>query len=127
MAPMPHRSYPCSECPFRADNADNPKAQFPAEAWDRLADCAPGPEGHPGLTDPLFGCHQGAPGTDEDLACAGWLALVGDEHVQVRLAVSTGDLPAEALQAGDDWPAMHSTWDEVVTHQTSPDTADFGT
>lgn len=127
MAPMPYRAYPCAECPFRRDNAHNANAKFPAEAWEHLADSAPrsGDNDHPDMTDPLFGCHMGTPGhADDDLACAGWLALVGEHHVRIRLAIATGDLPAEALQAGDTWPPMHSTWDQVVTYQTSSETAE---
>ena len=36
MDTFPHRKYPCNECPFRRDNADNPASQFPSERWAEL-------------------------------------------------------------------------------------------
>nr|WP_254126720.1 DUF6283 family protein [Amycolatopsis sp. CA-230715] len=119
---MPHRSFPCGPCPIRADNCDNPAAKFPAERWKALAntvrDSVTGE--HPGLGDPMFGCHKGEPGTNEDLACAGWLARFGADHVEIRFAVATGRLPESALKAGDNWPPLHETWDDVVRAQTAP-------
>lgn len=116
---FPHRRYPCDECPIRADNTDNPKSKFPAERWQALS-VSVRHDGHqPGFGDPLFGCHKGAPGTDEDLACAGWLARFGDDHIAVRLAVAQGRLSDDALGPGETWPPLHETWADVVAHQSS--------
>lgn len=100
--PFPHRSYPCDECPFRANNTDNPKSQFPARRWEALGNTVPNPDTaiHPHLDDPMFGCHKGVPGTNADLACAGWLALYGHDHVRIRLALAHGELEDTALQPG---------------------------
>lgn len=119
MDAFPHRQFPCDECPFRRDNADNPASQFPTERWAALSVTARDPEtgDHPELYDPMFGCHKGAPGTNGDLACAGWLATFGLEHVRVRLAVATGALLAEKLSPGENWPALYDTWAQVITHQ----------
>lgn len=120
-AGMPRRAFPCAECPFRCDNDDNPAANFAAERWDALRVTVRDPAtGHqPGLDDPLFGCHLGEPGTDKDLACAGWLASVGSDHIRVRFAVATGRLPEDALEPGENWPPLHQTWTDVVTAKTS--------
>lgn len=122
-ADVPRRDYPCDQCPFVARNADNPDAKFPAERWAALAvtirDPATGRE--PALDAPLFGCHKGAPGTNTDLACAGWLARFGHDHLAVRLAVATGRLPSTALAPGQNWPPLHPTWNDVVRAQTTPD------
>lgn len=116
---FPRRRYPCDECPIRADNADNPRSKFSAHRWAELTATVSTPDGgSPQLGTPMFGCHKGAPGTDEDLACAGWLAQFGANHAAVRLAVITGRLPAEALSPGVDWPPLHETWDVVVAAQT---------
>lgn len=115
MATFPRRSYPCSECPFRRDNADNPASKFSAERWAALKVTVRDPDvDNPGLYDPMFGCHKGEPGTGEDLACAGWLAMFGFDHVRVRLAVATGALSAEELSPGENWPELHDSWAEVA-------------
>jgi hypothetical protein len=103
---LPRRHFPCDECPIRADNSDNPKSKFPAERWDDLSasvrDPRTGRQPMPG--DIMFGCHKGEPGTKADLACAGWLAQFGADHVGVRLAVVRGQLPDSALTPGANWP-----------------------
>ncbi|MET9263695.1 DUF6283 family protein [Amycolatopsis sp. NPDC004079] len=122
--PLPRREFPCGPCPIRADNRDNPKAKFPAERWTALSDTVRNPDtgAQPMPGDPMFGCHKGEPGTDNDLACAGWLARFGSDHIGVRLAAATGRLPASALEPGRNWPPLHQTWNDVVRHQTAPRT-----
>lgn len=119
---MPYRKFPCNECPIRADNCDNPRSKFPAERWAALSvtvrDPQTGRQPMPG--EIMFGCHKGEPGTDRDLACAGWLAQFGSEHIGVRLAVTTGRLPESALETGENWPPLHQTWQDVVRAQTAP-------
>lgn len=59
---------------------------------------------------PVMACHKDQPGTAHPLRlCAGWLAVVGPHHLGVRMAVLTGELPAQALQPGDDWPELHES------------------
>lgn len=119
---FPRRRYPCDECPIRADNADNARSKFPARRWVELTSTVRTPDGSsPMIGTPMFGCHKGAPGTDEDLACAGWLARFGENHVAVRMAVVTKRLPAAALSPGADWPPLHETWEAVVAAQTLPE------
>lgn len=119
--PLPRRLYPCDECPIRADNADNPKSKFPAERWDALSVTVRHGNHQPGIGDILFGCHKGEPGTNADLACAGWLAQFGHDHLRIRLALAQGRLPPEALEPGANWPPLHETWDDVLASQTSDD------
>lgn len=117
---FPHRTYPCNECPFRLDNTNNPQSQFPAHRWDELSATVRDPDTaeHPQLGDPMFGCHKGEPGTNADVACAGWLALYGHDHVAIRLALARGELEETALQPSEHWPQLHRTWDDVLHHQT---------
>ncbi len=56
----------------------------------------------------------------EERACAGWLAVVGREHLGVRLAVITGRLPAEALDPGPGWPELFSDYRQMATAQGRP-------
>lgn len=123
-AGFPHRTYPCDECPFRADNTDNPDSQFPSERWQALGSTVRDADTgeHPAMGDAMFACHKGAPGAaDTDLACAGWLALYGHDHVRVRLALALGQLEGTALAPGENWPVLHGTWSEVVEHHTNDD------
>lgn len=117
---FPRRLFPCNECPIRADNADNPSSKFPAERWKTLSVTVRNPRTgvEPHLHEILFGCHKGEPGTDADLACAGWLVRFGIDHLAVRYALVTGRLPASALEAGENWPPLHETWADVVEAQT---------
>lgn len=117
---FPHRMFPCNECPIRSDNIHNPQSKFPAQRWAELTSTVCAPDGgSPQLGDAMFGCHKGAPGTDEDLACAGWLARFGENHMSVRLAIAIGRLPVEALTPRVDWPPLHETWEAVIDAQTS--------
>jgi len=120
MTAFPRRLYPCNECPIRSDNTDNPRSKFSASRWAELTSTVRTSDGgSPPLGSAMFGCHKGAPGTDEDLACAGWLARFGENHMSVRLALATGRLAVEALTPGIGWPPLHETWDAVVAAQTA--------
>ncbi|WP_199512188.1 DUF6283 family protein [Nucisporomicrobium flavum] len=123
LSDLPRRQFPCDECPIRSDNSDNPRSKFPAERWNALGasvrDPHTGYQPMPG--DVMFGCHKGEPGTNADLACAGWLAQFGGDHGGVRLAVVQGRLPDSALEPGPNWPPLHETWADVVRAQTAPD------
>lgn len=116
MSDLPHRSFPCSECPWRID-ADLGK--FPSCRYEALAETT-GARGHEApFGAPMFGCHKGEPGTDRDLACAGWLAVAGREHLGVRLAVATGRLPGTALASGDGWPELYGSYAEMAAANAS--------
>jgi hypothetical protein len=111
---LPHRRFPCAECPVRKDNAGNPRSKFPASRWEALRATS----GDAGPGAPLFGCHEGEPGTGADLLCAGWAASFGRESAEVRIAVMCGLLPVEALDPGVNWPELYQDWDEMVAAQT---------
>ncbi|MEV0617628.1 DUF6283 family protein [Nonomuraea sp. NPDC050404] len=110
---MPRRKFPCHDCPWQV-NAEPGK--FPPGRYERLrSTCRPDAEGMPPLPgSPMFGCHVGGPGTDEDLACAGWLAVEGHEHMAVRLALRDGRLPLEALDRGDNWPELYPSYEAMA-------------
>lgn len=89
------------------------RGQFPADRYDLLRGTV---DSDAGLDAPIFGCHKSKPG--EELPCAGWLAAVGRENVRVRLAVSMGSIPLEALNPGDDWPPLFESYDEMEEAQS---------
>lgn len=109
---MPHRKFPCGPCPWQVSAEPG---KFPAERYEELRKtCRPNAAGIPPLGTAMFGCHVGEPGTDEDLACAGWLAVEGHNHMGVRLAVMDGSLPIEALDQGDNWPELYPSYEAMA-------------
>jgi len=107
MAEFPRRRFPCSECPWRR-TAD--PGRFPASRYEEMR-CT---SDQSGLHAPMFGCHKGEPGTDADLACAGWLAVAGADHLAVRMAVLAGRLEPADLAPGEGWPELYGSYDEMA-------------
>ena len=112
MNALPHRRYPCTECPWRRDT---PPGKFPTTRYNALAATTGSPGNEAPLGAPMFACHKSPEGDEE--ACAGWLASVGIEHLGVRVAVATGALTPEVLQPGADWPALFDSYTEMATAQ----------
>lgn len=116
---LPHRTFPCNECPVRCDNADNPRSKFTPQKWEDLkASIDDGTGGNSAVDAPMFGCHKGEPGTDADLACAGWLAAFGTRSLPVRLNVAMGRLSPSYLTTWPNWPPLYQTWEAMVEAQT---------
>lgn len=111
--PLSRRRYPCSECPWKRST---PPGQFTAARYAVLRETSDQRMGAP-----MFGCHKGEPGTDADLACAGWLAVAGYDNLTVRMAVLTGRLEPEDLLPGDDWPELFSSYAEMAAAQGRSD------
>jgi hypothetical protein len=109
---MNHRPRPCEECPWRRDT---PSGQFPRERYEALENTVGGPGEEVGLGGPIFACHKSAEG--KELPCAGWLAVVGIEHLGVRVSISQGHLPPEVLKPADDWPDLFDSYEELVAKQ----------
>ncbi|MGV9869741.1 DUF6283 family protein [Rhodococcus koreensis] len=109
---LPHRQYPCAECPWRRDVAPG---MFGRERFDALASTS-GRPGHEAAVDAaMFACHKSAEGEEE--ACAGWLAVAGVEHLGVRLSVIRGRLDPAALARGDGWPDLFDSYAEMAATQ----------
>lgn len=110
---FPRIAKPCPSCPWRVDKDATHIPNFSLEKAEGLAKTSPCERGFgPSYSDNMFACHQSRGG--EEFACAGWLATVGAEHPRVRFAVATGRLPHWALQPGDGWPALHTTFQQVI-------------
>lgn len=110
--PIPHRRRPCAECPWRRDTDPG---QFTAERYEALRNTTGGPGNEAPLGSPLFACHKSPVGHEE--ACAGWLAAVGVDSIEVRLAVAMKRLPAAAITPGDGWPALFASYEEMAEAQ----------
>lgn len=111
---MRHRETPCSECPWRRDA---PPGQFPRERYEELRATVGAPGEEVSFDAPMFACHKSIPGGERP--CAGWLAVVGYEHIGVRLAVNSETLPASVLRPGDDWPELYDSYEEMVSAQAA--------
>ena len=112
--PLPRRRFPCNECPWKRDS---PPGQIPASRYEELRATSD----QSGIAAPMFGCHRGEPGTNADLACAGWLAVAGVEHLGIRLAVITGRLEPEDLQPGEGWPDLYGSYQELAAANGASD------
>lgn len=103
------RRFPCISCPWRRDTAGR-------IGYDNLAAYATGTCGSPGAEAPLgaemFACHTS--NRRPQHLCAGWLAVAGYHHLTVRLAVLEDRLPAAALDAGESWPALFGSYEEMA-------------
>jgi hypothetical protein len=62
---------------------------------------------------PLFACHKSAEG--RDIACAGWLAVEGVNHVGVRIAVMQDQLDTDALIPDPQWPPLYESFTQMAT------------
>ncbi|MFI7445821.1 DUF6283 family protein [Nonomuraea indica] len=68
---------------------------------------------------PRMACHKDQPDTAHPMRlCAGWLAVVGPDHIGVRLSLIDGRLPAEAIDPDTrDWPALHASLAELMARR----------
>lgn len=104
---------PCPSCPWRLDQTAADIPNFRLDLAEGLANTCPDERGMgPNIGDPQFACHQSRPGNE--VVCAGWLAMCGSAHPGARLNVMLGHTPIEALSPGEDWPALHTTYAEVI-------------
>lgn len=106
------RKTPCEQCPWRRDVEPG---QFPADRYEELAETTGSAGEEADLDAPLFGCHKGSP--DSPMPCAGWLAAVGYDSLHVRILASRGEIPAEVLRPGDDWPPLFDSFEEMAAYQ----------
>lgn len=106
-------SKPCSSCPWRREVVASDIPNFDLKLAESLAGTCPDHRGMgPDFGASMFACHQSRIGSE--FACAGWLATVGHCHPRVRLEVVLGRLDSAALAPGDDWPALHPDYRQVL-------------
>ncbi|MEX5747468.1 DUF6283 family protein [Massilia sp. X63] len=104
---------PCRACPWREDASARDIPNFDMDLAESLAATCPDERGMgPDFSVSLFACHKSREG--KEIACAGWLAMVGHRHPQVRLAVLTKRLTPSTLEPGAGWPALHTNYQQVL-------------
>lgn len=116
-----HAAKICAECPWKRST---PPGQFTAARFEALRDTSgsrnsadhdsrAAPEA--GLDAPIFACHKTAEG--KEIACAGWLAVEGADHLGIRLAVITGAIPADALAPKPGCPDLFDDYAQMAAAQ----------
>lgn len=118
---MKHIKKPCAPCPWRKDAEPG---RFTEERWTVLEGSVRKPDEHgrpsgPEYGDVLFACHITQEGQDQ--LCAGWLAVEGAEHPNVRLDVFRGVIPQCALSPQEGWPELHDSFDATRDHDLMED------
>lgn len=107
--------HPCQECPWQTKAR---LGKFPPEAFQHTADTAVQPNlsewNGQGPVQKLFACHMSDNHGRETKVCAGFLAVDGHNNFEVRLRVSRGQIPAEALSPGPDWPELYTSHDDMA-------------
>lgn len=98
---------PCPTCPWRVDQDASAIPNFSLELAENLRRTC-----EQGFGAPMFACHQSRDGAE--VVCAGWLAVYGADSIAVRMQVIAGNYPPEVLSPGEDWPDLHSSFDEVI-------------
>jgi hypothetical protein len=91
---------------------DVPVGKFASCRYEALRVTAGAPGREAGLDAPIFACHLSEEGRDR--ACAGWLAVIGVEHLGIRMAVATGRLPVAALAPKPGWPALYEDYEAMA-------------
>jgi hypothetical protein len=119
---FPAAAKPCLACPWRVDRDATHIPNFQLCLAEKLAATCPDENGHgPDFFQSIFACHDSKPG--REFACAGWLATVGMNHPQVRLAVAQGRLSFDKTAPKEGWPVLHTNCQDVLAklRATAPD------
>jgi len=130
---MLYRKRPCEgdattgPCPWRKDAHPG---EFAASKFEELRETSEQPTTLEGMTaaaaglQRMFACHAGhsAARPDEEAACAGWLqsGVAQAGNISVRVALSTGRLPADAVERAPHCPELFETYDEMARVMGDP-------
>lgn len=104
---------PCRACPWRRDSHSDDIPGFSLDLAEGLAGTSRSGAIGPDFGSAMFACHDST--ENNEIACAGWLAVEGSAHPTVRLMVMRGDLDPSALEPGEGWPELHENFEQVIT------------
>jgi hypothetical protein len=104
---------PCESRPWSKDRDARDIPEFSLEMAENLAATCPDERGMgPDFVAKWFARHLSREGSE--LPCASWLAMVGDAHPSVRMALRDGRLSPEAIRPASDGPVLHESYREVL-------------
>lgn len=107
-----HRKLPCTKCPWLTSTD---LTEFSDEDMDMLRRANGRPGAEAPLDAPIVACHRDQPGTAHAMRwCAGFLAVVGEQHLGVRLALAFEALPPQAVSPPASWPELYPDLDALV-------------
>lgn len=116
MSGFPHMPRPCDEtrtagrCPFRIDAEPG---EFSAHRFEDLAATAGRPGVEAPVYAPMFSCHHHG-----EKACAGWLAVCGEFHLNVRTAVARRDLDGRVMAKLAAGVELFDSYDDMAVQQS---------
>lgn len=106
------RDHPCARCVWRTD-ADLTAASD--HDMDLLARANGSPRELATFEDPVVDCSLEQPDGALPLPwCAGWLAVIGQHHLAVQLAIALQRLPRSTLAPPSTWPRLHPTLEALL-------------
>lgn len=121
-----YRKSPCSECPWRKDVETH---RFPPHVFRDSASVGRQPSSEQlqawcdstdddgEVNEPIqrmFACHMSGNG-ERVSTCAGFLASDSSrENLAVRIAVTFGSIPVDALEPKPWWPELYMTHEEMA-------------
>lgn len=102
-----YRDRPCAQCLWRTDSDLTATTDHDME---RLARADGRPRDPASFSAPVVDCPLDRPDGVQPLPwCAGWLAVVGQHHLAVQLAIALNALPSNALAPRGTWPSLYSS------------------
>ncbi|MFE9679203.1 DUF6283 family protein [Streptomyces sp. NPDC006259] len=107
-----HRKRPCTKCPWLTSTD---LTEFSDEDMDMLRRAHGRPGAEAPVDAPIVACHRDQPGTAHAMRwCAGFLAVVGEQRLGVRLALAFEALPPQAVNPPASWPELYPDLDALV-------------
>ena len=101
------RDHPCTQCLWRTDTDLTAASDHD---MDMLARANGRPRELASFEAPVVDCPlDRSDGAQLLPLCAGWLAVIGQHHLPVQLAIALNALPRASLEACDTWPRLYES------------------
>ncbi|MGW3312041.1 DUF6283 family protein [Streptomyces sp. NPDC001073] len=111
-----YQDRPCDQCLWRTDTDLTATTEHDMEML-ALADGRPREPAS--FTAPVVDCPlDQLDGAQPMPWCAGWLAVIGQHHLAVQLAIALNGLPSNALAARGTWPPLYPTLAALLEART---------
>ncbi|MFJ9900552.1 DUF6283 family protein [Streptomyces sp. NPDC091280] len=106
------RDHPCAQCLWRRDSDLTAVSDH---EMDLLARANGTPRDLATFEAPVVDCPLEQSDSTQPLPwCAGWLAVIGQHHLAVHLAITVKALSQGRLRPPDTWPRLHPTLEALL-------------